>query len=140
MMTNRVGAMPTGRVSGGAFDALPGGPWKHLPAGRYDGFALPAMVVLAQFKDREVGEAAWRISGLELTIRAEGVVEDRTGRVVRVVQLIADEFEALLLFPEDLSDMHLSLRGSKAAFDETAEVLRALRTDTMTIDPPRAAH
>ena len=131
---------PLRTVMGGAFDELPGAPWKRLPIGNYGGFAIPALFGMANFTCDEVGEAACRIKDLQLTVRVIGMVEDRTARSVHVFHLIADEFEALMLFPADLSDMHLSFRGSRAAFEETAEMLRAMATSTATNDLPEAVH
>lgn len=116
---------PSAPVLGGAFDELPGAPWRTPPEGNFSGFAIPAMKAMQHYASDEVGEATFTIEELVMTVRVVRTIEDITGRQVRVFHFIADEFEALMLFPEDMSEVHLSFRGSRAAFTEAVEVLHA---------------
>lgn len=94
--------------------------------GDFSGFAIPAMLAMRNYNSDEVGEASFSVGEIELTVRVIDTIADPTGRSMRVMQFIAEEFEVLALFPEDMQGVHLSFRGSKAAFVETAEVLRAV--------------
>lgn len=87
-----------------------------------------------------MGEATLKAGGLELTVRVVGMIEDLTGRPVRIFQFIAEEFETLVLFPTDMADIHLSFRGNAAALIEAAKLLRAVGDDAMLKNLPGAVH
>lgn len=125
MMTPQSGPAPSGNVSGGAFDDLPGGPWKTPPHGDFSGFAVPAIIAMTEYAADEVGEAACKLGGVELTVRVIDPIQDSTNRTVRIFQFIADEFEVLILSSDDMVSMHIAFRGSELAFARAAGLLLA---------------
>ncbi len=140
MKAQRSAPTPPGTVSGGAFDELPGAPWKKPPEENYVGFAIPAMSAMKNYSEDEVGEATFKAGNLELTVRVVGMIEDLTGRPVRIFQFIAEEFEALVLFPTDMADIHLSFRGNAAALTDAAKLLRAVGDNAMLNNMPGPVH
>lgn len=89
------------------------------------GFAIPAMETLRHYDNDETGEATFGLGEVELAVRVIGQFTDLASRPVRAVQFTGDEFEVLALLTEDAGRAHLSYRGSKSAFLDAAELLRA---------------
>lgn len=109
------------RVADGQFDDLPGGPWRTPPGADYRGVTTAALS--ANFAlGGQGGVVRDAFFGVNLTFRHFGV-HAHHAELKHVIQIVADEFEVLVLLDLPITGVLMACRGNKDALVRVAGVL-----------------